>query len=309
MHTTHFITNDPISAEVLSTGLQTAYYDVGPGTPNEQRSALENFETPKTLQTEDTVVFVHGFTGSKLDFHDQLSWFADDHRVLAYDQRGHGESSNIGPYNLYGLAADLIGFLNAMGIERCHVLGHSLGGMVVLRAMLAHPERFQSAILMDTAPFAMKLFGKKVRRQLGDIVLEGGCEALLQGMQGQPQNNSVQRGIDYLGEAEHWRRVRVKLEQMDPQAFVDLSETIDTQPSVLANLANITLPTTIIVGQHDKPFLKASKKMHKVLPNSELVTIADAGHCPQYENAHTWAAAISAHLSSPPLTEGVYIEP
>lgn len=291
MHTTHFITNDPISAEVLSTGLQTAYYDVGPGAQSEHGAALA------PLGTKDPFVLVHGFTGSKLDFHDQLSWFADDHRVLAYDQRGHGESSNIAPYNLYGLAADLIGFLNAMSIERCHILGHSLGGMVVLRALLAHPERFQSAILMDTAPFAMKLFGTRVRQQLGQMVLEGGCEALLEGMQGQPQNNAVQRGIDYLGEAEHWRRIRVKLEQMDPQAFVELSETIDTQPSVLASLANLTIPTTIIVGQHDKPFLKASKKMHKVLPNSELVTIADAGHSPQYENAHAWAGAIAGHFS------------
>jgi pimeloyl-ACP methyl ester carboxylesterase len=289
MHTTHFVTNDPISAEVLSTGLQTAYYDLGLATTDNLKSEAAS---------KDTLVFVHGFTGSKLDFQDQLSWFADDHRVLAYDQRGHGESSNIGPYNLYSLAADLMGFLNAMGIDKCHILGHSLGGMVVLRALLAEPERFHSAILMDTAPSAMKLFGKKVRRQLSQIVLEGGCEGLLDGMQGQPQNNSVQRGIDYLGEAEHWRRVRVKLEQMDPQAFVELSETLDTQPSVLANLAKLTVPTTIIVGQHDKPFLKPSKKMHKVLPNSELVTNAGAGHSPQNENAHGWAAAVEEHLSN-----------
>jgi len=73
--TTHFVTNDPITSEVLQTGLQTAYHDVGDG---------------------PAFVLVHGFTGSKLDFQDQLPWFAHTHRVLALDQRGHGESSNQG---------------------------------------------------------------------------------------------------------------------------------------------------------------------------------------------------------------------
>ena len=81
MLTTHFVSNDPISEEVLNTGLQTAYHEIGMGKP---------------------FVLVHGFTGSKLDFQDQLPWFAESHRVIAYDQRGHGESSNLGPHSLYG---------------------------------------------------------------------------------------------------------------------------------------------------------------------------------------------------------------
>ena len=266
MHTTHFVTNDPI---------QTAYHDVGNG---------------------EVFLLVHGFTGSKLDFQDHLDWLGTSHRVLAYDQRGHGESSNIGPYNLYGLTADLIGLLNALDIEKCHVLGHSLGGMVVLRALLANPERFHSAILMDTAPYAVKLFDEKITATLNSMVLAGGCSALLPGMLNQPQNSVVQRGIDYLGEAEHWRRIRVKLEQMDAQAFVDLADTLVHQPSVLNALAGVSLPITIITGEHDTPFLRASKDLRDALPNSQLITIINAGHCPQYENAASWAAAVESHF-------------
>jgi pimeloyl-ACP methyl ester carboxylesterase len=276
MRTTHFVTNDPISAEVLSTGLQTAYHEVGRG---------------------DVLLLLHGFTGSKLDFQDQLPWFAQDYRVIAYDQRGHGESSNMGPYTLYGLVADLIGFLNALDIERCHILGHSLGGMVVMRALLAHPQRFESAILMDTAAMAVGLFTPDNRAQLNQIVLDRGCGALLEGMRGQPQNPSVQRGINYLGEAEHWRRIRVKLEQMDPQAFVELGAVLDEQPSVLGNLAQVSLPVTVMAGADDKPFVGPAKEMHAVLPNSQLRIIPDAGHSPQYENADAWRAAVEAHLA------------
>ena len=252
MFTTHFVTNDPISEEVLNTGLQTAYHETGTG---------------------DTFVLVHGFTGSKLDFQDQLSWFAHSHRVIAYDQRGHGESSNLGPYTLYGLAADLIGFLDALEIERCHILGHSLGGMVVIRALIAHPERFASAVLMDTAATTVSLFDPEILEHLNNVVLEQGCAALMNGMRGQPQGAAVQRGIDYLGEQEHWRRIRVKLEQMDPQAFVELGEALGTQPSLLTNLAKVTAPTTVLVGAEDKPFLKPSREMAAALPNSQLTVI------------------------------------
>jgi pimeloyl-ACP methyl ester carboxylesterase len=277
MLTTHFVTNDPISDDVLNTGLQTAYHDVGAG---------------------EAFVLVHGFTGSKLDFHDQLTWFADTHRVIAFDQRGHGESSNIGPYTLYTLAADLISLLDRLEIKQCHVLGHSLGGMVVLRALLANPERFHSALLMDTAPYAMSLYDNKLRSRLDAMVLEQGCEVLLKGMQGQPQNEAVQRGINYLGEQEHWRRIRVKLSQMDPAAFTALGKAISDQPSVLGNLSTLATPTTVLVGKHDKPFVKPAKEMASALPNSTLVLLDDAGHSPQYENADAWRAAIETHLAT-----------
>lgn len=275
MHITHFVANDPTPS--FGRGLQTAYHEIGSG---------------------EALVFVHGFTGSKLDFHDQLHWFSERHRVIAYDQRGHGESSNIGPYDLYSLAADLLGFLDALDIERCHILGHSLGGMVVLRALLADPKRFKSAILMDTAAHAVDLFPHEVRLRLNHMVQTQGCEGLLQGMQGQPQNPAVQRGIAFLGEQEHWRRIRVKLEQMDAQAFVELSGVLSEQPSVLESLKAVSVPTTVMVGELDKPFLGPSRAMAKALPNATLVTIPHAGHSPQYENTEAWQFALETHLDS-----------
>ncbi len=149
MHTTHFIANGKI---------QTAYHDVGSGPP---------------------FVFVHGFTGSKLDFCDQLEWFEDTRRSIAFDQRGHGESSNYGPYSFDQLVADLLGFLDQLGIEQCDLLGHSLGGMVAMRAVLKHPRRFRSLILMDTAAEKIEMWSDDQRLQLGRLVEEEGCQVHL----------------------------------------------------------------------------------------------------------------------------------
>ncbi len=277
MHITHLYNHPSTDAKTLGLGLQTAYNDIGP-------------------KNGKVFVLVHGFTGSKLDFQDQLPWFSDDYRVIALDQRGHGESSNIGPYSLGTAAADLITFLDGLGIEKCHVLGHSLGGMVVLRALLANPDHFASAILMDTASHGFTLYPEKIRTQINQMVLDKGCEVMLDGMQGQPQSKPAQRGIDFLGEAEHWRRIRVKLEQMDPLAFVELGLDIAQQTPVTDRLGEINMPTSIIVGSKDKPFVGPSKTMHKHLPNSQLLMIDKAGHCPQYENADAWRAAIESHF-------------
>ena len=269
LHVSHFVRNGE---------LQTAYNDVGGGD-----------NTP--------FVLVHGFTGSKLDFANQISWFSDDRRVISFDQRGHGETTNSGPYDLYTLAGDLLRFLDAVEIAECHILGHSLGGMVVMRALLSAPDRIRSAILMDTAPAALNLIPAKIRAQLNTLVEQGGCAALLDGMRGQPQNASVQRGISYLGEQEHWRRIHTKLEQMDPQAFVELGNVLADHPAVTRQLSSLTMPTTIIVGADDSPFLQPSREMAKQLPQSQLQIVPNAGHSPQYENHLAWRDAIEAHLA------------
>ena len=268
IHVSHFVTNG---------SLQTAYNEVGEGA-----------HTP--------FVLVHGYTGSKLDFANQLGWFAQGRRVISYDQRGHGESSNTGPYDLYTLVADLLRLLDELDIETCHILGHSLGGMVVMRALLAQPGRFTSAVLMDTSAGPLNLFPSKVRSQLNKMVEQDGCAALLKGMQGQPQNEAVQRGINYLGEREHWRRIRVKLEQMDPVAFVQLSEVLNEHPAVLSNLSGVDLPVTVLVGAEDQPFIQPSRDMADTMANATLVTIPNAGHSPQYENHIAWREAIEEHL-------------
>lgn len=267
MQTTHFIANG---------GIQTAYNDEGTGDP---------------------FLLVHGFTGSKLDFSNALPWFAETHRVLAYDQRGHGESSNLGPYSLYSLASDLLSFLDQLEIEQCHILGHSLGGMVTMQAMISQPKRFSSAILMDTAPYPVGLFDEPTRARLNAMVEEHGCEGLVAGMRGQPQPPAVQRGIDYLGEQEHWRRIRTKLEQMDTAAFVELGAVLADHPPVLAALSHLDIPTTIIVGADDKPFLKPSREMADSLANAQLEIIEDAAHSPQYENHAVWRDVVEAHLA------------
>lgn len=269
MFTTHFVTHGPLT---------TAYHEAGHGEP---------------------FVLVHGYTGSKLDFVDQLHWFTDLRRVIAYDQRGHGESSNLRPYYLDVMVGDLLSFMDTLDITRCDLLGHSMGGMVAMRAALAAPQRFRSLILMNTSASPLTELPAHARRALDELVAQDGCVTLLPGLRAATPTPPQQRGIDWLGEDEHWRRVSVKLQQMDTLAFTELGPRLRSQ-CLLDRLGELRCPATVLVGEHDSAFVAPSQQLAARLPRACLITIADAAHAPQYENADGWREAVRDHLTIDP---------
>ena len=244
-------------------------------------------------------LLVHGFSGSKLDFHDQLGWFSDRYRVIAPDNRGHGETTNTGDASSYSIDAmvdDLHRFTGALGIEQFHLLGHSLGGMIAMRYALTHQDKLRSLILMDTSATALDV-PKGALGMTATILQEGGPSALLEMMKAAPSTPEVQNGIDYLGEEEHWGRIAEKLEQMDQAAYISLAEVLDDLPDITPTLAAIMVPTTVIIGAADAPFIESSRAMAATIPGACLEIIADASHCPQYENAEAWRDVIDRHLA------------
>ena len=245
----------------------------------------------------EPLVLLHGFTGGKLDFQNQMSWFADRYHVIAPDQRGHGETSHALPYAFGQLVTDLLGFLDTLAIGPVHLLGHSLGGMIAMRAVLTAPENFRSLILMDTSSRPVSLIPPELRVELAEKARDKGTGILARGMRTLARTASQQRGIDFLGEDEHWRRIEWKLEHMDWRAFRDLGSELWTHEAVTSRLAEIRIPTTVIVGADDTRFIEPSAEMHAVIPESHLTTIANAGHSPQYENASAWKIAVQDHLN------------
>lgn len=275
---THHIQNPALGTQDHS----TAYLDVAA-----QRAS-----------TEPPLVFVHGYTGSTLDFRDQLTSFAQRRRVLALDQRGHGNSSHQTDYSLPQLALDLLAWMDAMEIAQCDLLGHSMGGIVALRAAVGQPDRFRSLILMDTSAQPIEIMTDSMASQLAKIVGNGGCEALLPMMQGAPPTPEMQRSIETLGEAEYWQRIRTKLTQMDPLAFTQLGPAMGQHALSTEQLVSISCPTTVLVGALDKPFLAPSRHLRDHLPDARLELVPNAAHSPQFENPQFWQQTIADHLAN-----------
>jgi pimeloyl-ACP methyl ester carboxylesterase len=247
-------------------------------------------------------VLVHGFTGSRDDFADVLPSLAREGRTLAPDSRGHGGTTNPGVpegYTLEQMSADLAGFLDALDIERCDLLGHSLGGMVTLRFVLAHPERVSSLVLMDTAPGPLTLMPRQILDAGAQVVRAHGMAALAEGMKANPpweRSPAARRTALRMGKKRFWERIEAKLLAMDPEAFANLGAVLADQEGVHHRLGEIGCPTLVIVGEEDQPFLEPSLAMAEAIPDATHVVVPGAAHSPQFENEAVWLEAVTAHL-------------
>lgn len=98
------------------------------------------------------VVLLHGMGADASTWQAVAAGLADGYRVLAYDQRGHGGSSNTGSYSFELMRDDLCGFADKLGVESFVLIGHSLGGTVACLFAEKYPERLAGLVLEDTAP-------------------------------------------------------------------------------------------------------------------------------------------------------------
>ncbi len=100
----------------------------------------------------EPVLLIHGYSVSgdiNWRFPGVISLVAQDYRVITLDNRGHGQSDKPTSPEDYGLAmvSDAVGLLDHLEIERAHVVGYSMGGMIALRMLADHPERVRSAVI------------------------------------------------------------------------------------------------------------------------------------------------------------------
>lgn len=102
----------------------------------------------------EEIVLVHGYGGDKNSWLFVQEPLAARHTVYALDLPGHGESGkDVGDGSLASLATAVTGFLDALGIERAHLVGHSLGGAVVTAVAAAVPDRIRSLTLIAPAGY------------------------------------------------------------------------------------------------------------------------------------------------------------
>jgi pyruvate dehydrogenase E2 component (dihydrolipoamide acetyltransferase) len=100
------------------------------------------------------ILFVHGFGGDLNNWQYNQEELAEDHRTIALDLPGHGGSSKdlgAGHVHVGALAGNVLGFLDAKGVAKAHLVGHSLGGAIALDLALNHPERVSSATVICSA--------------------------------------------------------------------------------------------------------------------------------------------------------------
>jgi 3-oxoadipate enol-lactonase len=250
-----------------------------------------------------TLLLVHGFGGAKEDFADHVDALARHHRVVVFDLRGHGESGapdEPSAYSLDRLGADVLAVADSLELDSFRLLGHSMGGMVARRVVLAHPDRIDALVLMDTSAGPPPGIDPDLVRVGAEIAMDDGMTVL----------RRLLDEIDPLGSAAHQRVVAErpgfreygdhKWSTLSPVMWSSLVVELTVQPDQLGELGGVVCPTLVLVGEEDRTFVEPSFLIADALPDARLVVIPGAGHSPQFENPQAWFAALDGFVAELP---------
>ena len=249
------------------------------------------------------LLLVHGFTGAKEDFADVLDDLAArGWHAVAPDLRGHGESDKpSGPhaYSLSVFARDVIAVADQLAWSRFTLLGHSMGGMVVQLVAIDHAERLDALILMDTSHAAPDGLPPEIVELGKAVVSEGGMAALISTSAtleepGPLDTPAFQRLVET--KPGYREFCDAKSLACSPEMWLALVDELIDQEDRLHRLAELGVPTLVIVGDQDKPFLGHAERMAAAIPGARLAVIPDAGHSPQFEAPDAWWAALTSFL-------------
>ncbi|KAA0232748.1 MAG: 2-hydroxymuconate semialdehyde hydrolase [Acidimicrobiales bacterium] len=239
------------------------------------------------------LMLVHGFTGAKEDFADWMGPFAGaGFHVVAPDNRGHGDSDKPADESKYldkFFVNDILGLADALGWSSFNLLGHSMGGMIAQILAIENPTRVERLVLMDTHHGALDGIEPEMAQMGMAVVRAQGIGALA---------DLLAKGDALLTNPAHERLLREregyaefndrKLRSCSGHMWVSVVEQLLDIPDRLADLARVKVPTLVLVGALDEPFLAASKRMAEVIPGARLDIIDDAGHSPQFEAPEQW---------------------
>jgi 3-oxoadipate enol-lactonase len=213
--------------------------------------------------------------------------------VLAYDTRGHGESGAPAmPYTLDMMADDIKGLFDALGIERSHWVGLSMGGVFGLAAALKYPGLFESIVLADTSS---KLSGEGIAafRDRVATARAGTMEAMVEPTLRRWFKDSFRAKSPAL-----MARVADWIRTTPLEGYAGCCAAIPAI-DVTHRLSEIDVPCLVMVGADDiaMPPVMA-QTLHRHLPRSQLTVIPDAGHLSNLEQPEAFNAALERFLQS-----------
>jgi pimeloyl-ACP methyl ester carboxylesterase len=235
------------------------------------------------------VIFLHGYTDSGFTFSRALPGFDPGWRVYIPDQRGHGDSERpTGGYAFADFVADVIAFMDAKGIQRASLVGHSMGSIVAQGVALAAPDRVERLVLVGTASTVRNEGVRELQRAvetLGDPVPEAFAREFQVSCIHQPVPDEFMNRIVAESRklpARVWKAVMAGMLAGDYRA----------------QLHQIKTPTLIVWGDRDAFFPRAEQDLlAAALPNATLKVYAETGHCPNWERPEQFAQDLNAFIN------------
>jgi pimeloyl-ACP methyl ester carboxylesterase len=230
------------------------------------------------------VLLSHGFASTRALWTAQHHALADRYRLISWDMRGHGQTVSPDDPTQYSLdltVADMRVLLEHVGVERAVVGGLSLGGYASLAFYMAHPEMVRALVIISSGPGfrnaeARAQWNERAHRRAAELETQG-----LAALEGGSADMTASRG---------WHR--------SAQALAHAARGMLAQEDarVIDSLPAIKVPTLVVLGDRDDPFVVPSRYMAGKIPGARLVVIEGAGHAVNLDRREAFNRALRTFL-------------
>ena len=258
-------------------GVKLHYEDVGSGTP---------------------IVFVHEFAGDSRSWEAQVRYFGRRYRCIAFNARGYPPSDVPGDVEMYSQERardDIRAVLDALKLDKAHVVGLSMGGFATLHFGFTYPERVLSLVVAGCgygasgdkrAQFAEEVEAAAARFE------EIGMAKAAEGYASAPSRVQLQNK-----DPRGWREFADQLAGNSTRgAALTMRGVQKRRPSLfdlVEHMKTITAPTLVMTGDEDWPCLEPAILMKRTIPTAGLVVMPNTGHTLNLEEP----AAFNQHVA------------
>ncbi|NYS60829.1 alpha/beta fold hydrolase [Vreelandella salicampi] len=246
------------------------------------------------------LVVIHGLLGSADNWRSHLKAWQPHRRVIAVDLRNHGRSPHAEGMAYSTMSDDVLALLDRLGVEKAHILGHSMGGKVAISLARLAPKRVASLIVADIAPVAYSHGHDDVFAALKEVE------------RGFPKNR--READDLLGQHVDHRPTRLflatNLERRESEKGsalalrIGLDAIMAGYDDVIGEPAGDTSyegPTLVLRGA-DSVYVSDDMlpALREMLPQARMVTLKNAGHWLHADQPEAFQKAVEAFLASQP---------
>ncbi|TAA69805.1 2-succinyl-6-hydroxy-2,4-cyclohexadiene-1-carboxylate synthase [Planococcus salinarum] len=247
---------------------------------------------------EQTLVFLHGFTGSTVTWHNLVSHFTD-YKIILLDLLGHGlteSPENPERYAMELQLRDLEMLFGRMGLEEFALAGYSMGGRAALAYACTFPGRVSVLVLESASPGLKSGAERSDRRQsdgeLAERIVSGGTESFVKSWEKTPLFSTQESLPDPV-------KIAVREERM-AQNPIGLANSLigmgtGAQESYWEALCRLKIPVLLLTGSLDDKFTAIAKEMVSLMPEAVHQEIL-AGHALHVEKSDEFATIVREYL-------------
>jgi 3-oxoadipate enol-lactonase len=240
----------------------------------------------------DPLVMIMGFTAGRSGWTRQIRFFRKYYQVITFDNRGAGKSDKPpGPYSTRMMADDTVKLMDLLGIEKAHIMGASMGGMIAQELAINYPDRVMKLVLASTYARQDETSGDTVQQAR---FLQLTPEKRTAAMVGLAFNRPFYRFVFGLLATVITRLTRASV-RVGTEGQSEACRKHDT----LSRLSSITAPTLVIVGTGDRLIKPdSSNVIAGRIPNARLVKVEGGSHYFPFEMKDVFNREVLNFLNS-----------